>query len=182
MKMNQKRIKDLSGREVILRSAEPADAEALLRYLKITASETPYLIREPEEIQMTVEAERSFLQKNLNSPKALMMIAAIDGEHIGNCSIAPVGNYQRYAHRCNIAIALYQKYCGLGIGRQMMEEALAQAAAMGYEQAELEVIAENEAAIHLYERLGFQKYGTFPDNMKYRDGKYADAYWMMKKL
>ena len=33
-----------------------------------------------------------------------------------------------------------------------------------------------------YEKLGFKKYGTFPDNMKYSDGKYMDAYWMMKKL
>lgn len=32
--MNQKRINDLSGRKIILRSAEPEDAEALLRYLK----------------------------------------------------------------------------------------------------------------------------------------------------
>ncbi len=28
----------------------------------------------------------------------------------------------------------------------------------------------------------FEKYGTFPDNMKYADGSYMDAYWMMKKL
>ena len=52
----------------------------------------------------------------------------------------------------------------------------------GYEQAELEVIANNKPAIALYEKLGFQKYGTFPDNMKYADDSYADAYWMMKKL
>ncbi len=182
MKMNQKRINDRSGREIILRSAEPSDAEPLIHYMNITTSETPYLIREQGEFHMTVEDEKRFLQENLNDPRSLMLIATIDGEHIGNCSIAPIGNYRRYAHRCDIAIALYQKYCGLGIGRQMMEEALAQAVSMGYEQAELEVIAANKAAIHLYENLGFRKYGTFPDNMKYMDGKYADAYWMMKKL
>ncbi len=26
------------------------------------------------------------------------------------------------------------------------------------------------------------KIGTFPDNMKYADGTYMDANWMMKKL
>ena len=30
--------------------------------------------------------------------------------------------------------------------------------------------------------LGFIKYGTFPSNMKYSDGTYASADWMMKKL
>ena len=33
-----------------------------------------------------------------------------------------------------------------------------------------------------YEKLGFEKHGTFPDNMKFADGSYMDAYWMMKKL
>lgn len=52
----------------------------------------------------------------------------------------------------------------------------------GYEQAELEVISDNKPAVALYEKLGFKIYGTFPDNIKYADGTYADAYWMMKKL
>lgn len=42
------------------------------------------------------------------------------------------------------------------------------------------MISDNQNAITLYEKLGFQKYGTFPDNMKYADGHYASADWMMK--
>ena len=52
----------------------------------------------------------------------------------------------------------------------------------GYEQVELEVISDNVGAIALYKKLGFEKYGSFPNNMKYQDGKYADADWMMKRL
>ena len=52
----------------------------------------------------------------------------------------------------------------------------------GFEQIELEVVEGNERALHLYKKLGFEVYGTFPKNMKYKDGTYADAYWMMKKL
>ncbi len=82
----------------------------------------------------------------------------------------------------DVAIALYQEYCGAGIGRIMMETVLEEARKYGYEQAELEVIAGNKPAIALYESLGFRKYGGFPDNMKYADGTYTDAWWMMKKL
>ena len=64
----------------------------------------------------------------------------------------------------------------------MLETILDVAKKCGYEQAELEVIATNEGAIALYEKLGFKEYGRFPDNMKYSDGTYADALWMMKKL
>ena len=50
------------------------------------------------------------------------------------------------------------------------------------EQAELEVISDNQNAIALYKSLGFEKYGTFPNNIKYSDGTYANADWMMKQL
>ena len=81
-----------------------------------------------------------------------------------------------------VAIALYQEFCGYGIGKIMLETVLKAAKEIGFEQAELEVISDNQNAITLYEKLGFQKYGTFPDNMKYADGHYASADWMMKKL
>lgn len=81
-----------------------------------------------------------------------------------------------------MAIALYQEFCGYGIGRSMMEHILKGATKMGFEQAELEVISHNKNAIALYEKLGFKKYGSFPDNMKYANGHYASADWMMKKL
>lgn len=73
-----------------------------------------------------------------------------------------IGGYKRYRHRCEIAIALYKKYCGLGIGKSMLETVLDVAEKMGYEQAELEVIACNKTAIALYKKLGFKIYGTFP--------------------
>lgn len=81
-----------------------------------------------------------------------------------------------------MAIALYQEFCGYGIGKIMMETVLKEAKEIGFEQAELEVISDNQNAITLYEKLGFQKYGTFPDNLKYADGHYTSADWMMKKL
>ena len=114
-------------------------ADALIQYLKVTSAETPYLIREPEEITLTHEQEVTFINSSITSERSAMLIATIDGKHIGNCSLQSLGNFKRYAHRCEIAIALYKK-------------------------------------------LGFKKYGTFPNNMKYVDGTYESADWMMKKL
>lgn len=175
-------IKDKNGRDILLRSAEEKDAEALLDYMKITAAETPFLLREPDEISLTIEQEQAFIKAKKDSANELLLIAEIGGRHIGNASLMSAGGFKRYRHRCEIAIALYQEYCGLGIGKAMLEMVLDIAKKAGYEQAELEVIANNKPAIALYEKLGFQKYGTFPDNMKYADGSCADAYWMMKKL
>lgn len=182
MKFNAIEIKDKLGRTVVLRSAETSDAEALIEYLKITTGETPFLIREPEEITITLEQEKRFIESKTNEERELMLVATIDGKHIGNCSLMSIAPYKRYAHRCEVAIALYQEYCGCGIGKVMIQTVLDVAKKLGYEQAELEVISDNKSAIAVYERLGFEKYGTFPTNMKYADGTYADADWMMKRL
>ena len=175
-------INDKLGRTVVLRAAMPKDSSDLIKYLKITSGETPYLIREPDEITITLEKQEAFIQNKLDSERELMLVAFVDGKHVGNCSLMSLGTYKRYKHRCEVAIALYKEYCGCGIGKAMLETVLDVATELGYEQAELEVVAGNESAISLYEKLGFKKYATFQDNMKYADGSYCDAYGMMKIL
>ena len=173
---------DHLGRSITLRNAESSDAEALLAYMRITTAETPYLIREPDEIVMTLEQEEAFLQSKMEAERELLLIAEMDGRHIGSCSLMQVLPYKRFAHRCSIAIALYQEFCGAGIGEIMLSALLGAAKQVGYEQAELEVVSENRRAMALYEKLGFKMCGHLPNNMKYADGSYADAEWMVKKL
>lgn len=182
MRFTAMQFKDKLGREIVLRNAEESDAASLIDYLKITTTETPYLIREPEEVTITLEQEKNFIRRAKNAEKELLLIALIDGKHIGNCSLMNISPYKRYGHRCRLAIALYQDFCGCGIGKVMMQTVLDVAKTIGYEQAELEVISDNQNAIVLYRSLGFKKHGTFPNNIKYSDGTYANADWMMKQL
>ena len=182
MKLGPISFIDQKERNIILRSAEPSDAELLLHYLRMTAAETPYLIREPDEITLTLEQEEAFISRVAASEKDLMLIAVTEGRHIGNCSLSAVGPFRRYAHRCEVAIALYRAYCGAGIGTRMLQTVLDIASELGYEQAELEVVSTNKNALALYRKAGFMQYGELPNNMKYADGTYADVYWMMKKL
>ena len=110
-----------------------------------------------------------------------LLLTNLDGEYVGNCAFN--GNRKsRYQHRVTMAIALYQKYTGMGIRTVMANKLIEIARAKGYEQMELEVIADNKKAISLYKKLGFEICGTLPNNMKYKDGSYADAYWMVKQL
>lgn len=182
MKIEPIEVFDKKGRKVILRSACEDDAKDLIEYLKKTAKETPYLLREEDEINLTVEDEKGLIKMFLELDNALMLLAYVDGKHVGNCSFSPVGPFKRIAHRCDMAIALYQKHCGCGIGSIMLETALRYAKEVGYEQAELEVVSSNTKAIKLYEKYGFKKYGVKPDNMKYKNGDYASIDWMMVKL
>ncbi|MCI8443118.1 MAG: GNAT family N-acetyltransferase [Provencibacterium sp.] len=171
----------LNGHELLLRTAGESDAEMLLQYLKTTSGESRFLIREPEEITLSVEEERRFIRSQNESERSLMLLGFLDGEHVGNCSLMGLQPL-RYRHRAEIAVALYQQYTGRGIGKIMLQELFSAAEAKGFEQLELEVIADNKRAIALYQKLGFEIFGTLPHNMKYRDGRYADACFMMKRL
>lgn len=107
-------VKDKLGRTVLLRAATPEDSADLIKYLKVTSGETPYLIREPDEITITLEKEEAFIQAKLASERELMLLAFVDGKHVGNCSLMNVAAYKRYKHRCELAVALYKEYCGCG--------------------------------------------------------------------
>lgn len=180
MRIDEEIIK-VNGHDLLLRNAGEGDAEMLLEYLKTTCGETRFLAKEPEEITLTLEEERQFINAQNASEYNLMLLGFLDGEYVGNCSFMGMSQ-SRYRHRVSMGIALYQKYTGMGIGKAMIEKLVAVAREKGIEQMELEVVADNKRAISLYKKMGFDIFGTFPDNMKYKDGTYADAYWMMKRL
>ena len=172
---------DLNGRKLVLRNAVEDEAEMLLKYLKQVYAETPFLIQEPDEITFTIDDEKKYIKENNDSNSDLLLIGMLDGKHVGNCSL--MGNHaRRLKHRTSLGIVLYLEYTGLGIGRIMIEEVCKIAKENGIEQVELEVAANNRNAISLYEKLGFEKIATLPNNMKYSDGTYTDVHFMVKYL
>ena len=172
----------LSGRTIVLRTAREDEAEMLLDYLKTVSGESRFLLREPDEIRFTEEGERAFIRARNAAPDALMLLAFVDGEYAGNCSFEGLTGRRRSAHRVELAIALYRKFTGFGLGRLLLERLLRLVRELGYEQAELTVNAENARAIRLYERLGFRAVGRFPRASKYADGSYADEIFMVLDL
>ena len=146
MKFGPIEMTDKKGRTIVLRNADVSDADALIEYLKITAGETSYLLREPDEVSMTTAQEVDFIKNYIDAERELMLIATIDGKHIGNCTLMKIGSFKRLTHRCEIAIALYKEYFGAGIGEMMLRTVLDVAKEVGYKQVELEVVSENTRA------------------------------------
>ena len=62
MVFEEESMKDKLGRTIVFRNARPEDAGDLIKYLKITSAETPYLVREPEEITITKSKEEQFIR------------------------------------------------------------------------------------------------------------------------
>jgi len=171
------------GRTGILRSPDPVkDAADLVQYLHDTAADTPFVLRTPEEADMTVEKETGFLQWVVDSPNDCMILCEVDGRIAGNCHLSFMGKI-KVRHRAEVAIALRKAYWGLGIGTAMFEamEGLARQRE-GVTVMELEFIEGNVRARGLYEKMGFRIVGWHPDAIRQVDGTMLALYLMQKKL
>ena len=182
MDYQEKTVLLKNGKTCLLRRSEESDAEMLIEHLKVTSSETRNFAREPEEIVMTVEEEREYIRHMREAPRALHLLAEVDGVFAGSCSFVAQRDRIRTRHRCLVGISLFQKFWGMGIGTALLDEILRYAKIAGYEQAELEVVSANAPAIGLYKKLGFETTGTIPQALKYKDGTYADFLFMVKPL
>ncbi|MFA9375997.1 MAG: N-acetyltransferase family protein [Lachnotalea sp.] len=177
-----KHIQLKSGIDCILRNPNAEDAQEILQHMILTSGETGNMARYPDEITMTVEQERAYLSSIEFSSNEIMISAIIEGKIIANAGISPVLTYEKYKHRANFGISIQKKYCALGIGSAIMSAILEIAHQVGYEQVELDVLTDNEPAIALYKKFGFQIYGTHEKAFRYRDGQYKSLYLMSYEL
>lgn len=182
MRFENRNVTLKDGRKCVLRPTHPDDASTMIEYMKVTAGETPYLLRYPDEVKFTVESEREILGNILENEKSVMMMAEVDGKVAGNCSINGMGDKRKILHRCGLAIALKKEFWNLGIGTAMIEYLVQLAKQIGYEQMELEVVEGNDSAKRLYEKCGFCETGKHLRALKYDDGTYRDELIMCKVL
>ncbi|MEY8353265.1 GNAT family N-acetyltransferase [Lachnospiraceae bacterium 54-53] len=182
MEYKPKNVLLKDGTPCILRSPGPGDAAAILIAMQITSAETDYMARYPDEIHSSVHQEQHFLFSTLHSRKDLMVCADMGGRIVANAGINPVGDRERYAHRASFGISIFRDYWGLGIGSHLLGAIISGAREMGYEQLELEVVCENRRGLALYQKFGFEIYGTREHCFKYRDGSYAAVHLMMLRI
>ena len=170
------------GRTCILRPTHPDDAGDMIEYMRKTAGETQFVLRYPDEVSYTAEQEREILDSILNDPYQVMMAGIVDGKVAGNCSISGIGRKRKIRHRCSLAITLYREYWNLGIGTAMIRYLAELAEKIGYEQIDLEVVAENERAQALYRKCGFEETGRRIRALKFDDGTFHDEILMSRIL
>lgn len=171
------------GRTALLRNPREEDVPGVLEYLRISAGETEFILRYPEECdRYTYEAEKALFERWLASDDVASLVCVVDGRVAGNCQIT-FSPHRKTRHRASIALALIRAFWGLGIGTAMIEEMIRIAKTKGYvERLELEMIEGNARARALYEKMGFRIAGVREDAVRLRDGTRAAEYWFTKQL
>ncbi len=182
MKLDSIYKKTKTGLAVEFRSASPADAQIMIDYLKKVCGETRFLLSEAEDVNYTLDGEKTYLENYENSERGLMLNAYVDGKLAGNASFDAVNPAKRLSHRASMGIAVFSEYWGQGIGEELIEILIEKAGQCGYEILELDVFAKNARARHLYEKLGFEERGCLKSAVKYADGSYDDLVLMQLAL
>ena len=101
----------------------------------------------------------------------------VDSGEIAGLYILHPNNVGRCVHVANASYAVASSARGLGLGRELVKDSLAQAARKGFRGLQFNVVvATNEAAIHLYEDLGFTRVGTVPGGFCNFLGGYEDMH------
>lgn len=177
------RFKLRDGREAILRSPKEEDVESTLEYLYISAGETDYILRYPEECgRYTAEGEKALFEKKNASPSEAMIMCIVDGRVVGNCDISFYRG-MKTRHRGVIGIALISEFWNQGIGTKMFEEMIRLAESReGVAQIELEFVEGNARARHLYEKMGFRITGVHPNAICLKDGTLLNNYTMIREI
>jgi ribosomal protein S18 acetylase RimI-like enzyme len=175
-------IKLKDGRACILRNGTESDGEEMLSVFKKAHEETDYLLTYPEECTFTVKEEGEFLQKKTDSDNEIEIVAEVDGKIVGSAGIERVGVHEKLRHRCDFGISILREYWRIGIGTALTLASIECAKQAGYEQMELEVVAENKKAVELYKKVGFAEYGRNPRDFKSRISGYQEVIYMRLEL
>ena len=170
------------GVELLVRNAVASDARALRDIMQRTHVETDYLLSYPDEQSADDEQEARSLVETERSDNEVELVAVVDGRIVGSAGVTAAGSRRKVAHRARFGISILKEYWGMGIGRMLMESCIDCARRAGYTQLELEVVADNERAVSLYRRSGFEEYGRNPRGYRSASSGYQELVHMRLEL
>ena len=171
------------GRNALIRSPRDEDIRGMLDYLRVSAGETEFILRYPEECdKYTAENEKALFDRINAADNEAMLVCLVEGKVAGNCQIAWSKGIKT-KHRAAVAIALLKEYWGLGLGTRMFQE-LIRIAENNPDilQMELDFVEGNTRARALYEKMGFRITGVRPNAIRLKSGKLLNEYSMIREI
>lgn len=154
------------------------DAAEVIDYMKLLGGETDNLTFGAEGFPTTVEEEAEYLEEASNSSDTAIFVARDNGRIVGDASLSRMP--RRMKHRGDLGIGVLKEYWGRGIGTLLMSEIVRFAGENSFDVIDLQVRCDNAAAIHLYEKFGFRKFGTHPSFFKIGDDEIPFDYMFLE--
>lgn len=119
------------------------------------------------------------VRRNLTSETSFTF-GAFDSDKLIGIGTLVLHTRDKGKHKGDI-VGMYvdDAYRGQGVGRKILERAIATARKLGLEQLLIQVVTTNFAAKKLYESIGFKSYGTEPRALKVKNEYYDEDFMIM---
>lgn len=177
------RFKTKTGKEAIIRYPEWNDLEALTDYINALSKEDTYITVFNQEI--TLEEEKKFLTrvfKEMQLENGVTLLCLVNDELVAVSGLKRSNlSGNRDDHVAEFGISVKSEFRNAGIGfmlsRTVIKEGISHIP--GIRIVRLNVFGENEKAIHLYEKLGFEEVGRIPGGILYKENYIDDVIMSM---
>jgi RimJ/RimL family protein N-acetyltransferase len=170
-----------SGPACLIRTAEAADARALLALVR-TSLAGPYLVSTVEEFDGSESDEVRWIEDHRERDGHVAIVAEVNGAVIGLLNFRN-GERVRIAHRGAFGLTVEPRWHRVGVGSALLEALLGWACAHPtIKKVGLAVQADNSGAIALYEKHGFVIEGRRIREIRLGPGDYRDDLLMYRLL
>jgi len=159
-----------------IRPITESDAESFQQALGAVAAERKFLLtlKAPP-----LESIKAFIHNNVSKGYP-QFVAESESRVIGWADFVPVEK-ESLLHTAHLGMGVLKEFRGKGVGSALLSSVTEAAIHAGFTRLELEVFANNVAAVTLYEKHGFEHEGT-KRQARIIDGKYIDALIMSRIL
>jgi putative acetyltransferase len=159
---------------LVIRSAEPSDAEAVAALLGEDGVYQGLL-----QMPYTANASRAEFHRTIDRNEC-RLVAVADGVIVGGLGLHMAGSSLRRSHARGLGLFVAKEWQGRGVGRKLLAAAIDWADNWAHVlRIELHVHADNGRARKLYESMGFVEEGRHR-NYALRDGRYVDSFSMAR--
>ncbi len=173
LKFEPKIVELKNSKLVTIRQAKIDDAEKLLACIKTYIPQSNYIPKLEQEIKLTIEQEKEWINSFLTNEKSLLLVAEYENEIIGNIDLT--GNQRKIMeHTAVIGMGMLIEWRNSGLGTSLLKATIDWAKQNPIlELVWLQVYTENELGINLYRKMGFEENGIIKNFFKHED-KYFD--------
>lgn len=160
-----------------IRPATLDDARSINAYRRRIAEEPNNMISySPGEYYRTVEEERERIEGLLAADNSHLLVAVADNAIIGVCF--GLGGVRVGRYTTSIGMSVDRAWRDQGVGTALVEATIRWARQNPeVHRLDLEVFTQNQRAIHLYRKLGFQAEGVRKEAC-FKEGQFIDTLMM----